>query len=462
MMQTYDSLEEIKASVIIPMYNTEAYIRECMESALAQTLDGVEIIVVDDGSTDRSLSIARQYEEANSSLRVITQKNGKQGSARNRGIREARGKYLYFLDSDDYISTELLEKCHKISEESDLDFLMFDAHIVGNANGVSENPYDRSRFGIEDKIYTGIEFYRKFYQNSGIIVSPCLLYIKKDFLTRHRLFFQERIYYEDNDWMVRMLLCGEKIMYLKNQLYYRRLRGESTVRMAYTKMHLVSVIAECKSLFRLLAQYTGQEERGMLLGMLNVMLHRLMDILKSNPEFGDSPGHSSEIMGLFGIYNSCSEPIHENALLCRNFRDLAEMMNFEDWPERETYLHCIEEDAARMKKCFVEEAMRLPFSEEGITIGIYGYGRMWAVFQEQYKIAGLRIRSRLMIVDSYRQSGISENGQRLVNIHDIEEGMVDGIMIASFQYAEAMRRECEPLRLPIYMLPMATQYFLKG
>ena len=120
------SMSAIKTSVIIPVYNTEEWLPACLDSVLAQTQSEIEVILVDDGSTDRSLDIERTYAQRDARVRVLLQQNLRQGTARNRGLAEARGEFVYFMDSDDLIVPELFEVCYRACTEDDLDFVTFD------------------------------------------------------------------------------------------------------------------------------------------------------------------------------------------------------------------------------------------------------------------------------------------------------------------------------------------------
>lgn len=100
----------VKVSVIIPVYNVEPYLKQCMDSVVGQTLKDIEIICVDDGSTDNSLDILREYAAEDSRIQIIEQKNAGAGAARNNGMRYATGKYLSFLDSDDFLNRECLKR----------------------------------------------------------------------------------------------------------------------------------------------------------------------------------------------------------------------------------------------------------------------------------------------------------------------------------------------------------------
>ena len=112
-----------KVSVIIPVYNAEKYLRQCLDSVVNQTLQEIEIICVDDGSTDGSLAILREYEAADSRVKVLTQKNQYAGVARNNGMAAATGEYYAFMDADDYYSENALASMYNIAAEHELDVL---------------------------------------------------------------------------------------------------------------------------------------------------------------------------------------------------------------------------------------------------------------------------------------------------------------------------------------------------
>lgn len=115
----------IKVSVILPVYNVEPYLRQCMDSIVGQTLEEIEIICIDDGSSDNSLNILKEYQQKDSRVRVIEQQNAGAGAARNAGMRVASGQYLSFLDSDDFFEPDMLEKAYACAEHYTADFIVF-------------------------------------------------------------------------------------------------------------------------------------------------------------------------------------------------------------------------------------------------------------------------------------------------------------------------------------------------
>lgn len=117
--------EDLKVSVILPVYNGEKYLEQCMESIIGQTLREIEIICVDDGSADRSPEILESYVHRDKRIRVVRQKNAGAGAARNTGLSQARGEYLSFLDADDFFEPDMLEQAYRKAKEQNAQVLVF-------------------------------------------------------------------------------------------------------------------------------------------------------------------------------------------------------------------------------------------------------------------------------------------------------------------------------------------------
>ena len=124
--------DNIKVSVIMPIYNAYDYLRPAMDSVIYQTLKEVEIICIDDGSTDHSLDIIKEYQKADPRIRIVTENNAGPAIARNKGLVRARGKYVIFLDADDFYEPTLLESLYELSEEKELDIAVTDYDIYNN------------------------------------------------------------------------------------------------------------------------------------------------------------------------------------------------------------------------------------------------------------------------------------------------------------------------------------------
>ena len=130
---------DIKISVIMPVYNARDFLAPAMDSVLSQTLKEIEVICIDDGSTDGSLAVLKEYQLRDERVRIVTETNAGPAIARNNGIKRARGKYLAFLDADDFFEPTLLEELYNAAEEDELDIAIADYDIYNSRSGTFES-----------------------------------------------------------------------------------------------------------------------------------------------------------------------------------------------------------------------------------------------------------------------------------------------------------------------------------
>lgn len=179
-------------SIIIPVYNIESHIAKCLESVFSQSIDNFEIICINDGSTDNSQSVIAKYAAEHPNLRCICQPNKGLSEARNTGLENANGKYIFFLDGDDtLIDNHSLTDALHICSQNDLDL------FIGNAFVDSHNAYLQN-YPKNDKTISGSEMMHLFVNNNRTLIEPvwCYLY-SKEFLNTHQLRFKKGIYHED-------------------------------------------------------------------------------------------------------------------------------------------------------------------------------------------------------------------------------------------------------------------------
>ena len=221
----------MNVSIIIPVYNVEKYLEQCIESAVNQTLDNIEIIAINDGSTDNSLQILEEYSEKYKFFKVINQKNRGLSATRNRGLKEARGKYIYFLDSDDYIDKNTLSICFEKAEKYNLDIVTFDADIFIESKMDKINvhgDYDREK-RLESIVIDKNQFYNYAIKNRGFRVPVWLNFYRTEFLNEKEIEFVEGIIHEDELHSLQSFVLAEKVMYLPKKLFYRRIREASII-----------------------------------------------------------------------------------------------------------------------------------------------------------------------------------------------------------------------------------------
>lgn len=219
-----------KISVIIPVFNTEKYLREAIGSICNQTFQDLQIIVVDDGSTDSSPEILKQYAKEDSRIEIITQPNQGQGAARNRGLEIARGEYVYFMDSDDILEPDCLKDCVELCSSNGLDYVTFDASAF-DCNGPITNGFDYNRSSIisQNHIWDSLELLELSLKKNCFLACAVLLLTRKNILTDNNICFPEGIIHEDNIFVFRIMLCAGKCQYIARPYFKRRVRSGSTM-----------------------------------------------------------------------------------------------------------------------------------------------------------------------------------------------------------------------------------------
>ena len=210
-------------SVIIPVYNVEKYLKECLDSVINQTLPNWEAICVNDGSTDGSATVLKEYAEKDNRIRVITQENRGLSAARNTGINAAAGDYVVFLDSDDWLELDALEK------------------ISGSLNGEDLICFSGRRYFEDKKLYNSADILSEKTYNSGMdyyndnalqhrdfaFVCVVLRIYRRDFLLENKLKFKEGIYHEDNLFTPIVCYYAKKVRVVNECLYNYRVRINS-------------------------------------------------------------------------------------------------------------------------------------------------------------------------------------------------------------------------------------------
>lgn len=230
-------------SVVIPVYNVEKYLKECLDSVCNQTLANIEIICVNDGSTDGSLDILNDYAKKDDRIKIISQSNRGLGASRNRGLKEASGKYVYFLDSDDYIDLTCLEKLVSNAVSNDSDVVLFKFQNVDDHKNLHKRGVD---FRIDDVFgeidYDNFTFtcydVRSHVMNSAY--SACLKLYRREFI--NPIEFPEDIRFEDVSVHVEVMLSAKRISFVPEFLYYYRSNPTSISNTSKTGFYIFNAI----------------------------------------------------------------------------------------------------------------------------------------------------------------------------------------------------------------------------
>lgn len=210
----------VNVSIIVPVYNVEKYLLQCLNSILSQTLYNIEIICIDDGSTDGSGQIIDTVASKDKRVKVIHQANAGYGASMNAGLDMAVGEYIGVVESDDYILPDMFESLYRAAVQNDLDMVKSDAYYWIETEDFLSRIHSRSMDSLYDKVLDGWDrnYFFAFYMNiwTGIY--------KRDFLTDHAIRFHESpgASYQDNGFWMQTCIYADRAMWLNKAFYYYR------------------------------------------------------------------------------------------------------------------------------------------------------------------------------------------------------------------------------------------------
>ena len=212
-------------SFIVPIYNAENYLMRCVESIRQQGFDesDYEIVLINDGSTDNSYKVAVDLARQHSNIRLLSQENKGQSSARNLGIQKSMGKYLLFVDADDYLINNSLRKIVRFSEDNHLEIGMTQLSLMSKNGKIEKLELPTT---VENKIYDGNSLFKIFHP-----ASACAVLILRKFLQDQRLFFTEKIMHEDVLFITKAFLLSKRIFLFDETIYVYFWNSQSTDRL---------------------------------------------------------------------------------------------------------------------------------------------------------------------------------------------------------------------------------------
>lgn len=230
----------MKISVVVPVYNVEKYLAECVDSILNQTYKDIELILVDDGSTDGSPRICDNYAEDDKRVKVIHKSNGGLSSARNAGIKNISGDYVLFIDSDDFWSdNNSLNEIAEILSRKKYDVVCFGYKEYYEKTGIYREPINVEGISLE-----GLDFNDslKVLLKNGIYISSAWnKVIKSTLITENQIYFAENTTSEDIDWSARILLKAASLGIYNNSFYiYRQRENSITHTIKYDNLEMLA------------------------------------------------------------------------------------------------------------------------------------------------------------------------------------------------------------------------------
>lgn len=222
-------MDNVKVSVIIPVYNSERYLEKCLETVVNQTLRDIEIICVDDGSADKSLEILSRYAESDDRIKILTQKNEYAGAARNNGMAQAQGKYFAFWDSDDYFALNALEILYKKCEQEQADLCLCGAYTFNDGSDkiTIDETIIKRRFLPREKVFS-IETHPEYIFNIAAR-APWNKLVSAEFLRKNGIEFQNLRNANDTYFSFMCMYYAKRITYVTNPLVYYRVNNSESI-----------------------------------------------------------------------------------------------------------------------------------------------------------------------------------------------------------------------------------------
>jgi len=229
---------ELKISIIVPVYNTSLYLHECLSSLVEQTLDDIEIIVVNDGSTDNSMDVINHYSDKDPRIKVISHDNIGLGPSRNKAISVAKGMYIAFVDSDDYVDRRMFQSMYDLGYNTNSDIIVCDFRYVYE-NSISINPIRIEKDLIELEQLRPDVFFRDYYFSLKMKTACWNKIYRRSMLEKNNILFEDnkKVFSEDNLFNLMCFMTNPKIALMEEAFYFYRAREGSLMNM-YKKEYL--------------------------------------------------------------------------------------------------------------------------------------------------------------------------------------------------------------------------------
>lgn len=426
---------ERKISIVIPVYNVSEYVEECLKSVFEQQNENVEIIIIDDGSTDDSYKKCKNYLEKQvcCNCKLITQENRGLSAARNIGIENASGEYIMFLDSDDMLSRYAIKKLiSEINKCEQVDIYYFDAIVRDEIqDGKPRAKYSRET-KVPDVVMEAEEYFRNYWLEP-LTLSACLCLFKRKTILENRLCFPVGRLHEDNLFSFLAIMNAKKVKYIPEQLYVRRYRENSITTKKISEKHIEDLCA---------------------IYVLNI------DYIKSHCEKGknEMPMVYFVYRGWrYIVYKTISENVNITLLevflkkyvdfLCaikqKNVTYYKILDEFNMFIEKQQLnVAKVLYDCKEVEQRYLALFDRFHFKERK-KVGLYGKGQHTISLLEKYHSMQGDVNAELFFVDSEEESFRSKHlGIDVLNIRDAQQHL-DYIVISSFRYRNEMKMECE-------------------
>lgn len=435
----------MRLSVIVPVYNVQSYIEECLNSLLVQTEPFDEIILINDGSMDKSKEICESYCRQYTNVTLINQNNCGLAATRNLGLQIATGDYIIFVDSDDYIKKETNMILKNTLESKKIEILYYNAEIRYDVSFKEKEDAFKHENSINEKYMTGMEYLMYAFPRK-YTVSACLAAYKREFLVHNHIYFPEGIYYEDNFFSLQVLTKAKKVFGISNSLYVRRYRENSIMTSKISKKKCQDLAIVQKIMWEYLLKNQIWSSKRKLLkrfvasGLLSTFFELskfqskdLINELKCNLAklfldfwtrlfLEEDNEWETDLAFLLALKYGKIIPEDLKKNVCFKNVNLDKMIKYQE---------------KKIKNKIIIELSALPFGDKSLRIGIYGIGKHTQLLIKLYQKEIGKIYSDIFFIVSSSE-GVSNFWGKSIFLCNELPCNTDYIVLSSYLYQQEM------------------------
>ena len=276
--------------MVVPVYNVEKYLSQCLDSLVNQTYKNIEIICVNDGSTDKSGDILEEYQKKDSRIKVVSQPNGGLSKARNTGMMNAQGEYIGFVDSDDWCNPEMYGKLYDLTIGAQVDFVMCGMTLYDMKKDAYESENQYFSLGMLEDEWEGKICEDEYFKEKALKfnVTACNKLFRRDFLVSNQLAFREKLFHEDEFFFLDIYPFVKKFAFTKKQFYIYRVNSGNTIMSNYDNrrndfLKFIKYQAEQVALYEWLDSYESKFQYWIrVIRSLHEMLEKISEVYQED------------------------------------------------------------------------------------------------------------------------------------------------------------------------------------
>ena len=433
----------ITVAAVVPVYNAEKYLPQCIESLVLQTEPFDEVLLIDDGSSDNSLDICMNYQCQYANIHVYSHKNKGVSYTRNRGIAECSSNFILFVDSDDMLNACTVNTVKQCLNDVECDMILYDADIVCEEGFErKDNPYDRRKW-ISEGAMQGCEFLQKMFPEC-YTTTICTMAYRRDFLKRNRILFPVGINYaEDTLFMLQSLLSSDLVYYTAKMLYHRRCRANSVTTSAADQKKVSDSFFVAGKVADIMLAYM-QHSQNYFDNYIAIVLFHFMVAIQRKHSFEEQVKSVCKENELYNVHNLAMILFHAYSVwgagdnlsniqtafrLIENWENLQQKkaVGQVKWLLQKTY-----------EKHLFNKLKLLPFDKEDVTVIIYGTGTAAKAIISLYREKIGKIYSRIAFVRTKASQDEVYMGQPVYNVKNIPDD-TQYIVISSYRFRNEMK-----------------------